>query len=349
MSSPYNDLPDYAFWRRAVATCDRQELDPVVSPKFTIRPDERVSTAGSCFAQHISRRLSLMGFNYFVPEDGAELSLDVRKELNYGVFSSRYGNIYTTRQLLQLLQECYGERIPRETAWRRKDGAWVDSLRPQVTPHGYKEEKDVAKARTSHLMSVRRVFEESDVFVFTLGLTEAWRSKVDGTVFPTAPGVAGGMFDPQAHEFVNFNVNEVVSDLNEFLSRLRLLNREVKVLLTVSPVPLIATYETAHVLCATTYSKSVLRVAAEMVSQGRSWVDYYPSYEIITGSYTRSTYYESDYRQVNARGVAHAMRCFEKNYMEGRSVDLTESGFGSNSPNGSDIVCDEEAIDQVSR
>src|SRR3546814_5220395 len=71
-------------------------------------------------------------------------------------------------------------------------------------------------------------------------------------------------------------------------------------LLTVSPVPLIATYEPEHVLCATTYSKSVLRVAATMLARGREWVDYYPSYEIITGSYNRSVYYESDYRGVNS-------------------------------------------------
>lgn len=348
MSNPYSNIPDYAFWRRAVAACDRQDLDPVVSPKFKIRRDERVSTAGSCFAQHISTRLKIKGFNYFVPEDGLELSPDVRKELNYGVFSSRYGNIYTTRQLLQLLQECYGERVPEEAAWRRpKDGTWVDPLRPQIMPYGYKEERGVAEARASHLMNVRRVFEESDVFIFTLGLTEAWRSKADGTVFPTAPGVAGGTFDSEVHEFVNFSVNDVANDLGEFLSRLKLINPEVKVLLTVSPVPLIATYEATHVLCATTYSKSVLRVAAEMVSQNRSWVDYYPSYEIITGSYTRSTYYEPDYRQVNARGVDHAMRCFEKNYIEGGL--FTESELGPNPPDGSDVICDEEAIDQVSR
>src|SRR3546814_2622300 len=70
------------------------------------------------------------------------------------------------------------------------------------------------------------------------------------------------------------------------------------VLFRSSPVPLIATYEPEHVLCATTYSKSVLRVAATMLARGREWVDYYPSYEIITGSYNRSVYYESDRKSV---------------------------------------------------
>src|SRR3546814_18373073 len=62
--------------------------------------------------------------------------------------------------------------------------------------------------------------------------------------------------------------------MEQFLKRLKAINPRVKVVLTVSPVPLIATYEPAHVLCATTYSKSVLRVAATMLARGRAWVAY---------------------------------------------------------------------------
>ena len=40
------------------------------------------------------------------------------------------------------------------------------------------------------------MFEQSEIFIFTLGLTEAWRSKKDGAVFPLAPGVSAGSFDP---------------------------------------------------------------------------------------------------------------------------------------------------------
>ena len=45
--------------------------------------------------------------------------------------------------------------------------------------------------------------------MFTLGLTEAWRSRHDGCVFPVAPGVSGGEWSPDDHEFVNSTVEEV--------------------------------------------------------------------------------------------------------------------------------------------
>ena len=47
---------------------------------------------------------------------------------------------------------------------------------------------DLLADRDHHLAMVRQMFEECDVFVFTLGLTEGWASSVDGAVYPLAPG-----------------------------------------------------------------------------------------------------------------------------------------------------------------
>ena len=345
-SNPYRDLPDHQFWRRSIGAIESFRFDPVTTTKFAVDCNHRVATAGSCFAQHISNRLSRVGFNYFVTEAGEHLAPERRAELQYGVFSARYGNIYTTRQLLQLFQECFDGRVPAERVWKNECGRYVDALRPQVMPGGYQTEVKVLEERASHMSAVRQIFEECDVFVFTLGLTEAWRSRLDGTIYPLAPGVAGGECDATLHEFVNLGLTEVVGDLEEFLERLRAVNPTVKVLLTVSPVPLIATYEPQNVLVATTYSKSVLRVAADVVHRKYDWVDYFPSFEIITGHYNRSAYYEDDYRGVNALGVAHVMRCFMAHYAGEGSVGKPTAGVALPYIE-SDVVCDEETIDQV--
>ncbi|MCM2264662.1 MAG: GSCFA domain-containing protein [Desulfuromonadales bacterium] len=318
-----------------------------MTTKFVIGKDERVATAGSCFAQHISNRLAKIGFNYFVPESGEHLPANQRHDLNYGVFSARFGNLYTTRQLLQLFQECFEGRSVTEGVWQRSDGQWVDALRPQVTPGGYGSAEEVRAERKSHLAAVCRMFAECDFFVFTLGLTEAWRSRIDDTVYPVAPGVSGGCFDPDRHEFVNFDVRDVMADLDEFLTSLKAINAQVKVILTVSPVPLIATCEARHVLVSTTYSKSVLRVAADEACRKYDWVDYFPSYEIITGNFNNSAYYEADYRGINVVGVDHAMRCFLSHYTEGSCNDRQAPTTYAAASAGSDVICDEETIDQL--
>lgn len=344
-ANPYQGKPDYQFWRRAVASVEPFRLDPVVTTRFSIGQNDRVATAGSCFAQHISNRLSRIGFNYYVPEAGMNLPPDQRKALNYGVFSARFGNIYTTRQLLQLWQECYEGRSISEAVWRTAEGRFVDALRPQITPGGYGSEEEVLGERRSHLVTVRRMFEDCDIFIFTLGLTETWRSRIDGTVYPVAPGVSGGTFDPERHEFINLDVLEVMADLDEFLIRLKGVNPKARVVLSVSPVPLIATYESRHVLVATTYSKSVLRVAAETAYRRYDWVDYFPSYEIITGNFNNSAYYEADYRGINAIGVDHAMRCFLSHYAGAGKAQPTAAYVALSAD--AETVCDEEAIDQI--
>ena len=347
--NPYRGLPDSQFWRRAVSGIERHRLDPVVNPKFTISRTARIATAGSCFAQHISRKLMSVGFNYFVSEDAPELDAATRKARNYGTFTARFGDIYTTRQLLQLFLRAFGHFDPQEQAWQRPDGRFVDPYRPNVEPDGYNTPAAVRHWLGVHLTAVRQMFHQCDVFVFTMGLTEGWRSRIDGAVFPLAPGVVAGEFDAERHEFVNFGVHENEADMSEFLERLRKINPRAKVLLTVSPVPLIATYEPRHVLVSTTYSKSVLRVAAESMQRAYPWVDYFPSYEIITGSFNGGIYYQPDFREVTEAGVAHAMRCFTRNYLEEqqRTVAPKPVSIPLDTAPRPDLICDEEALDQI--
>jgi hypothetical protein len=188
------------------------------------------------------------------------------------------------------------------------------------------------------------MFEKMDVIIFTLGLTEAWRSKADGAVFPLAPGVAGGEMDFSLYEFVNFRVQDVVSDLTRFIGLLSERNAGARIILTVSPVPLIATYEEQSALVSTTYSKSVLRAATSEVCSRHQNCAYFPSYEIITGNYTRGAYYEPDLRSITSAGVEHVMRLFLKHYLGGNDNGDVDRAFLRELHAVSEVVCDEEAI-----
>lgn len=343
--NPYQGLPDYQFWRRAIERLPMREVDPVVRSRFTLKRDDKVATAGSCFAQHIARTLVKHGFNYYIAEQGDNLETEEAQRRNFGVFSARYGNLYTTRQLLQLFDRAYGTFTPADNCWTRSDGRLADPFRPQVEPDGFATIEELEQSRADLFQAVRETFENLDVFVFTLGLTEAWRSRSDGAVYPLAPGVAAGEMDEERHEFVNFSVAEVTADMQAFVDRLLSVNSQAKIILTVSPVPLIATYEDRHVLVSTTYSKSVLRVAAEEISQRNPMCAYFPSYEIITGNYARSEYFESDLRSVKQEGVDHVMRLFLAHYSSEQAGASLDQELMRENALVSEIVCDEEAID----
>ena len=95
--NPYKNLPDKAFWRRAVSSLESSQVDPIGLFDIRITTDMKVATAGSCFAQHIARHLQTSGFNYYVEEKGHSLiSKTIRNKRNYRIFSALYGNIYST-------------------------------------------------------------------------------------------------------------------------------------------------------------------------------------------------------------------------------------------------------------
>jgi hypothetical protein len=346
--NPYKSRPDSAYWGRAVARPAVKDVSPVGDISTRIERSTRVATAGSCFAQHVARAMQSDGLNYYVAEPAPEgMTASQAEAQTYGLFSERYGNIYTSRQLLQLMKRAYGEFSPIETAWP-VDGGFVDPFRPNIG-EVFSSRSEVAASRDAHLGKVREMFETLDVFIFTMGLTETWVDQRDGAAFPVAPGAVTSQLDPAPYGFVNLDYPAVKQDMIEFIERLGARNPSADIILTVSPVPLIATYEETDVLSATTYSKSVLRAVAGDLATAFETVSYFPSYEIITGGYNRGRYFEDDLRSVRPEGVNHVMRVFRDRLVLGAdkaSPDIVEvdEDYEAEYQRKLDIVCDEEML-----
>ncbi len=355
MTNPYALRPAFAFWSRTVARPAPEAVSPGDGLHAVIAPETRVATAGSCFAQHVARAMVQGGLTYYVAETApADMDAETAEARGYGLFSARYGNIYSTRQLLQLIRRAYGRFTPVETAWP-VEGGFVDPFRPNIG-EVFASVEAVEAARAEHLAHVRRMFETLDVFVFTLGLTEGWVDRRDGAAYPVTPGSVTKGADPAHFEFLNLDHAAVKADLLDFLGELFAVNPKAQVILTVSPVPLIATYGPDDVLSATTYSKSVLRAVAGEVAGLFGAVQYFPSYEIITGGFNRGTYFAEDLRSVRPEGVAHVMRVFRERLVTGaeESSPVPAESAVAETAARSDIaaeidrqmrvVCDEELL-----
>jgi len=307
LSHPYKGLPPSSFWKNAVAEADLTGFDPVVQAPFAIGRTEAVATAGSCFAQHIARHLLASGFNF--------LQTERPESPDEPVFSARFGNIYTVRQLRQLFLRAYGICRPIDKAWLGKNGKYLDPFRPQLQPGGFDSPSAVQAARSRHLAAVRQVFENCRVFIFILGLTEAWLAS-DGVALPVPAGVVAAEANGGPYTFHNFTAAEMVYEMSQFLREIREVNSGIRVILTVSPVPLVATYENRHILLSNTYSKAALRVVAEEAAHAHDFVAYFPSYEIITSPLSRFCFFNADLRTVTEAGVSHVMSLFSKYFLD---------------------------------
>lgn len=307
MSHPYSDLPSRAFWRTAVAEADRTQFAGLYAPRVAITAETAVATAGSCFAQHIGTYLRMAGCNVLDAERPLQAMNDkIAKRFGYGLFSARYGNIYTARQMCELLEDVHSGHVDPIHVWEKGD-RYVDAFRPTIEPDGLESVDEVLLHRAHHQIRIAAMLKRTDVFVFTLGLTESWHHIPSGRTFPVCPGVAGGTFDASQHQFHNFTHAEVLADLHRLHDLLRSFNPDMALILTVSPVPLTATATGLHVLNATTQSKAVLRGAAGEFIANTVNTDYVPSFEIITAPASGGPWFDANMRSVSTAGVEKVM------------------------------------------
>ena len=108
---PYADQPPSAFWRTGVAA-NPAAPRALYRPTWTLSSTDRVATAGSCFAQHIGRALRRAGVALLDVEPPPDaLPTEQHARFGFGAYSARYGNLYTARQLRQLAEQAFGERL----------------------------------------------------------------------------------------------------------------------------------------------------------------------------------------------------------------------------------------------
>jgi len=307
--NPYHDLPPSQFWKASVQAQHFRNVGFDYGQKFSFSLSETFATAGSCFAQHFAAKLVERGGKVLIAESRHPL-VSSSSDHGYGVFSARYGNIYTVRQLLELLQQATGVCPMVEDFALRADGRWVDMLRPRAVPMGFATWEHACADRVHHLLTVRQMLRAVDVFVFTLGLTETWFDAEAGYCYPVVPGAIAGTFIPGRHQFRNFGVGAVVADLEAAIALIKQANSAVKLLFTVSPVALVATAEPRSVLVSTCASKSILRAAVDEAVSRHSDCDYFPSFEIITGPYSRGRFWAEGLRDVTEAGVETVMDVF---------------------------------------
>lgn len=355
-ASPYEDLPKRQFWRPAVAESHVLTTTNFWKKKFDISQEDSVASAGSCFAQHLSKRLIDSGYNYCDTEPAPrQLPAGEWARFGYGIYSARYGNIYTAAQLRELAEEALGLRPGLDYSWE-KGGLFCDPLRPNVEPEGLRSHEEVMFHRRYHLEKVRQILATCDVFVFTFGLTEAWMCNRSGRALPTAPGTIAGSYQPDRYSFRNFSYNEIKSDFIRFMELVHDVQkkRSCRFLLTVSPVPLTATATDNHVLVATTYSKSTLRAVAGDLYSEYDNVDYFPAYEIITSPWSRGMFFESNLRSVSSAGVDAAMRIFflehAKSSAKQQGLEQVEASqekldCSGNEDSDEDVVCEEALLE----
>jgi len=268
-----------------------------LKPSFGFSRDDRIMTLGSCFARGLEERLNRLGF--MVPMRRPVVAGGTKIDQDLVIK-------FTVQSIENELRWASGQPPPAPEALFLEvaDGLWHDAQLVQSAPM---LPLDEALARRRQIQAAVGRFPDCRVVIVTLGLAEAWFDEASGLYLNTAPPMSAVRRHPGRFRLHILSYDDILASLERIHDLLRDKGHpDVKMLVTVSPVPFKATFSGEDVIVANSYSKSVQRAACQAFVQGREGVDYFPSYEIVAMS-AREQAYEIDNLHVAPAMVRHIM------------------------------------------
>ena len=275
--------------------------EPLLAPGFRISRSDRIFCIGSCFAREIEAALERFG--HPVLSVARDLPRSPRRQHSDGSMTRKFNVASIRNELAWALDPA--------SPWRAAEQlveAGQDLLHDyQLCGAGYGDRPEAAIAFRQACNRLFARVRQADVVVLTLGLSEVWFDRLSNRHLNVAvPGWVAARH-PGRFELHVFDHSETLAQLRACHQLLcQHLAPHVRLLVTVSPVPMARTFRDQDILTANTYSKAVLRSAVEEFVTTTEAVDYFPSYEICTLS-DPDLVWEPDRRHVQRPLVGHLM------------------------------------------
>lgn len=320
------------------------DASPVGSVGFRFTRDDTIFAIGSCFARNVERALVRSDFR--VLSQDVDLG-PVGASLEDG---TNFFNKYSVHSILNdLTWALERDRFPGEACLYAHPSGGVLDCQLGMARLDFPV-ADVLDFRRRYLDAMAAV-ATADVVILTLGYVETWFDRVTGLYLNVAPPPVLIAAHPGRFEFRVLGYRDVLDAL-ERIHDLLLRHRRapLRMLITVSPVPLNSTFRDQDVLVANAYSKSVQRAAIDQFLVGREGVDYFPSYEFVTLSAPAAAWSPKDYRHVSPSMVDRIMAEVLARYGETQAADrLTASALRASARSLLKAEQPQAALDAIGR
>jgi hypothetical protein len=139
-----------------------------------------------------------------------------------------------------------------------------------------------------------QLIKDSDVFILTLGVAAAFFDRTTSNFVLLRPSSLNSRALAEKYLFRTTSVKENVGNVLYLIEFIRSIAPHMKIVVTVSPVPMLASFENESAVQADCLSKSTMRLVAHEVVNNSN-ILYWPSFEIFrwAGS-NASNYYAAD-------------------------------------------------------
>jgi hypothetical protein len=238
----------------------RTELMPRVSA-FPMGLKERVFTIGSCFADEMGDRL-------------------LENKLN--VWNNRLGTVYNPISIHRLLLFGLENKMPTSESYLVADGVHLNYHFHSSVSSLNKEEFE-NKIR-NEISEAAEYLKNTDRIVITYGTAFVYRLKSNNEIVANCHKAPSANFTKSL-----LTEGEIIESFKMFYSKLKSINPNCKIILTVSPVR-----HLKDTLELNSVSKSVLRISCNTIINQFSDVDYFPAYEILLDDLRDYRFYKTD-------------------------------------------------------
>jgi hypothetical protein len=298
-----DELNPHSRWKSVVRRAGQAALLAAGQARLSLdRERDRIFCIGSCFAKNIEARLIESGFRVVSHPRFRSPALTQFTALP---------NIFNVCSILNEVR--WGlddDSSPPEQAFVQDDQGYLYD--PHSTVDAFRTPADVARTRRIGTTENMRQLKDCRVVVMTLGLAEVWFDRQAGQYLNCSLPRFLLLREPERYALCVLDHADCLGALEQIHQLLTRHGRpDVEMLISVSPVPLVATFTDEDVLTANGYSKAVQLAAVRDFASRHANVHYVPSYESVINS-TRKLAWRGDLRHVQEAMVAQVIAGFLK-------------------------------------
>jgi tetratricopeptide (TPR) repeat protein len=166
------------------------------------------------------------------------------------------------------------------------------------------EQKDEINKRIEQLLpagfkknDINVKISQSNIFILTLGVAPAFFDAQTGEFVLPSPNSLNTRVLAEKYTFRTTSVQENIENVKYLIDFIRNISPKINIVITVSPVPLLASFEFESCVQADCLSKSTMRLVAHEIvnNSGYDNITYFPSFEIFRwGGSNYSNFYAAD-------------------------------------------------------
>ncbi len=264
----------------------------VNTPKSDLQIDHSspIMLLGSCFAQHIAKRLEWYQFDTYSP------------------FGTLYNPLSIAKSIINIInQKTYSddELIYQQEEWKCYDF--------HSTYNSY-DKNIVIKTINDEISFGNNFIKKCNTFIITFGTSYVYYLKNNKEIVANCHKTNATAFYREA-----LTIDSIIETYTDLINRIYTINPNINFVFTVSPIR--HWKDGAH---ANQLSKSTLLLAIDALQKKFDKVFYFPAYELLLDDLRDYRFYEKDMLHPNEIAIDYIWNAFENTYLTNTSIAINK-------------------------